>query len=100
SGRVDVAWTASPDATEYYVRRATTAGGPYTNVGIRVAGTSFSDTTAGDAVTYFYQVYAMNSISFDAGFSAEVVATMPAVAITSIALDTGRSSSDGITSDQ
>jgi autotransporter-associated beta strand protein len=99
STRVDLAWTASPGANAYYVKRATASGGPYTTIATRLAGTSYTDATVGAATAYYYQVSAMDHISYDEGVSAESAAIQPAVAVTAVTTDTGRSATDAITSD-
>jgi len=99
SGRVDLSWTASPGATQYYVKRATVSGGPYTSVAVRLSGTSFSDTNVGGSTTYYYRVSAMDDVSYDESVSDEAAAILPAVAITGITEDSGASNSDGVTND-
>ena len=59
TGRIDLLWSASAGATEYHVLRATTSGGPYTQVA-SVPGTSHSDTGLTGGVTYYYVVRAYN----------------------------------------
>jgi len=54
-------WSASVGATSYHVKRSTTTGGPYTQVGVTTT-TSFSDTGLTNGTIYFYVVSALNSI--------------------------------------
>jgi len=54
-------WSASAGATSYHVKRSTTTGGPYTQVGVTTT-TSFSDTGLTNGTIYFYVVSALNSI--------------------------------------
>jgi len=70
--QVSLAWSASSGATSYNVKRATTNGGPYTQV---AASTSTSDTDTGltDGTTYYYVVSALNAAGESAN-SAQVVA--------------------------
>lgn len=61
--QVVVNWTAPaglPAATGYIVSRATTSGGPYTQVAVQ-AGTSFTDTTVAFGTAYYYIVQATSS---------------------------------------
>ena len=66
-------WTASSGATSYHVKRGTTTGGPYTQVGAP-ATASFTDTTVSNGAQYFYVVSALNSAGESAN-SSEVTAT-------------------------
>ncbi len=72
NAQVALAWTATAGATSYVVSRATTPGGPYTQVGTPT-GTSYTDSTAANN-TYFYVVQAVNGAAVSAN-SAEVAAT-------------------------
>ncbi len=74
--QVVLSWTASLGATSYNVKRSTTNGGPYTNVGVPTAAT-FTNTGLTDGTTYFYVVSALNSAG-ESPNSAQVFAT-PAV---------------------
>jgi subtilisin-like proprotein convertase family protein len=58
--QINVAWTASAGATSYNILRATTSGGPYTQVGTS-ATTSFSDTGLTCNTTYYYVVQAVGA---------------------------------------
>ncbi len=68
AGQIELSWTPSAGATEYYVLRATAASGPFTAVGARIADTRFTD-VAPVAGADFYQVAAINDTSYDAGTS-------------------------------
>ena len=57
--QVGVSWTASARAISYHVKRATTNGGPYTQVGAPT-GTSFTDTGLTNGIPYYYVVSALN----------------------------------------
>jgi hypothetical protein len=57
---VNLAWSASPTATSYNVKRSTISGGPYTTVANGVAGTSYTDGTANVGTTYHYVVSGVN----------------------------------------
>ena len=65
-GQVDLSWTAAPRATLYRIKRSTTIGGPYAEIGTS-ATTAFSDTTASLGQLYHYVVSAENT----AGASAD-----------------------------
>ncbi len=71
-----VSWTASSGATSYKVFRATTSGGPYTQVGTS-STTSFADTGLTCNTSYFYVVTASNG-TCDSGNSAQGSATTSA----------------------
>ncbi len=58
STQINLSWTAVSGATSYNVYRATSTGGPYTNVG-SPTGTSFSDTGLSASTTYYYVVTAV-----------------------------------------
>jgi hypothetical protein len=81
--QVSLTWTASSGATSYHVKRATTNGGPYTQVG-EVTATSYADTGLTNGTNYFYVVSALNT-SGESGNSNEVSATpalpMPALPV-------------------
>ena len=81
--QVSLTWTASSGATSYHVKRATTHGGPYTQVG-EVTATSYADTGLTNGTNYFYVVSALNT-SGESGNSNEVSATpalpMPALPV-------------------
>ena len=71
--QVALSWNASTGATSYHVKRGTTKGGPYTQVGAP-AGTVYGDTGLTDSTTYYYVVTAVNSAG-ESGTSNEVSAT-------------------------
>jgi fibronectin type 3 domain-containing protein len=75
--QVILGWSASTAATSYKVRRATTTGGPYSNVAMPT-GTSFTDTAVTNGTKYFYVVAASNSAGTSAN-SVEVSATPAAL---------------------
>jgi fibronectin type 3 domain-containing protein len=73
NAQVALNWTASSDATGYYVKRSTATGGPYTQISTASA-TNFTDTGLTNGTKYFYVVSAYNSTGQSAN-SAEVSAT-------------------------
>ena len=74
--QIGLNWTAAPNATSYYVKRATVSGGPYTNIATVKTGTSYTDTglTAGSA--YYYVVSAVNP-DHESANSTEASAALP-----------------------
>jgi hypothetical protein len=73
NAQVSLSWNASSGATSYHVKRGTTSGGPYTQIGAP-ASTSYSDTTVTNGTPYYYVVSAVNS-SGESANSSEVSAT-------------------------
>ena len=73
NGWVSLAWTASPGAVAYHVRRASTSGGPYTLLA-NPALNSYWDTGLANWSTWYYVVSAVNSLG-ESAFSAEVSVT-------------------------
>ena len=65
---VTLTWTASTDATGYDVKRATSAGGPYTQLAQLAAPTSgYTDSSVTNGTTYYYVVSTLTA----AGSSAD-----------------------------
>jgi fibronectin type 3 domain-containing protein len=56
TAQVTISWTALNGSTRYYVSRATTSGGPYTDLSSYATGTTYNDTTATPGVIYYYKV--------------------------------------------
>ncbi|PWV97900.1 GH35 family endo-1,4-beta-xylanase [Paenibacillus cellulosilyticus] len=56
-----LSWTASTGATSYTIKRATTSGGPYTNVATGVTATSYTNTGLTNGTTYYYVISAVNA---------------------------------------
>src|SRR5208337_1158694 len=73
NAQVSLTWNASSGATSYYVKRSTTSGGPYTQIGTPTA-TNYTDTGLSNGTTYYYVVSAVNSAGESAN-SVEVSAT-------------------------
>ncbi|HUR46339.1 MAG TPA: fibronectin type III domain-containing protein, partial [Candidatus Saccharimonadales bacterium] len=82
NGRVTLYWNAALTATNYYIKRGTTSGGPFTTIATATAST-FSDNTVLNDNTYYYVVSAANA-SGEGSNSAEVGAT-PSAAPTGLA---------------
>jgi fibronectin type 3 domain-containing protein len=60
NAQVSLSWSASANATGYYVKRSTTSGGPYTQIA-GTGSTSFTDTGVTNGTKYFYVVSSYNS---------------------------------------
>ena len=73
NAQVSLSWSASTGATLYYVKRATTSGGPYAQIS-SPAVTTYTDTGLSNGTKYFYVVSAYNSVGQSAN-SAEASAT-------------------------
>src|SRR6185437_15289271 len=71
--QIVISWTAVSGATSYHVKRSTTTGGPYTQVGAPTSAT-YTDTGLNDGTKYFYVVSAVNTGGESAN-STEVSAT-------------------------
>ncbi len=60
NAQVSLSWSASSGATSYHVKRSTTSGGPYTQVGAPTSN-SYTDSSLTNGTTYYYVVSAANS---------------------------------------
>jgi fibronectin type 3 domain-containing protein len=92
---VTLTWTASSGATGYNVKRATSSGGPYTQLAAP-ASPGYSDSSVIDGTPYYYVVSALNPAG-ESGNSAEASATpkapsAPPAAPTNLAAAIGDSS--------
>lgn len=58
---VTLKWNASAGATNYTVKRGTSATGPFTVVSTGVTGTNYSQTVGANGATYYYVVSAANA---------------------------------------
>jgi fibronectin type 3 domain-containing protein len=83
NAQASLTWSASPGAASYRVKRATTSGGPYTQVATPTA-TSYSDTPLTNGTTYYYVVSALNSAgeSADSAPASAIPAIPPTAAVT------------------
>ena len=84
NGQVTLSWTGSSGATSYNVYRGTTSG-QEALLHSGVSGTSYTDSTAANGTTYFYEVTAVNSVG-ESGKSNEVSAKPTATAFTQVNL--------------
>jgi len=62
AGLVRLDWDFSPLAGSYTVKRAATAGGPYTTIASGLTGTEYRDSGLTDGTPYYYQVSAVNAM--------------------------------------
>jgi glucuronoarabinoxylan endo-1,4-beta-xylanase len=77
--RVTLTWNAASGATAYNVKRALTAGGPYTNLATPALN-SYTDTTVTNSTTYYYVVSATQA-GVESKNSAEISATPVAATV-------------------
>ncbi|MDW2799910.1 Ig-like domain-containing protein [Clostridium boliviensis] len=61
NSKVDLTWDAVNKATSYTVKRAITAGGPYTAIATDITDTSYTDTAVTNGTTYYYIITAINN---------------------------------------
>jgi Glycoside hydrolase family 44 len=66
--QVSLTWNASSGATSYNVKRATTSGGPYTQVA-NATSTNETDASLTNGTTYYYVVSAVNAAGESANSS-------------------------------
>jgi len=79
NAQVTLAWTASTGATGYNVKRATTDGGPYTQLAAPTSP-AYTDSSVTNGTTYFYVVSALNTAGESAN-SAQASATPQAAVV-------------------
>jgi fibronectin type 3 domain-containing protein len=79
---VTLVWTVSTTATGYNVKRATTSGGPYTQLATATT-TTYTDSSVTNGVTYYYVISAFNAGGESAN-SAEASA-IPAIPVVPLA---------------
>jgi hypothetical protein len=92
SSSASLQWTASTDATGYNVKRATTSGGPYSQIAAPTSP-AYTDSSVTNGTTYFYVVSALNSVG-ESGNSTQVSAT-PAASVAMPAQPSGLTASAG-----
>jgi hypothetical protein len=56
NAQIKLSWNSSVAATNYHVKRATAAVGPFTNILTTTAATNYTDTAVTNGPTYFYVV--------------------------------------------
>ncbi len=79
SSKVFLSWDATPGATGYNVKRATTSGGPYTTVA-STSDNNYTDTSVANCSSYYYVVAATNSVGTSTN-SSEQAASLGAYAL-------------------
>ncbi len=97
-GQVDLTWAANGegDLDGYNVHRATTAGGPYTQLnGTPVASPAYTDTAVTNGTTYYYVVSAVDTSGNESGTSGEASATPSAGDVTPPSAPTGLAATGG-----
>lgn len=90
SAVVSLQWTASPGISDYVLKRAKFAGGPWVVIGT-VQGTSFNDVDATNGHTYYYSVCAVTAAGEQSASSNVVSATVIPAAPTNLTATAGRS---------
>ncbi len=58
--QIKLSWDAVSGASNYTVKKSTTAGGPYTVINDSVTNTSFTDSEVSNGIAYYYIVTAIN----------------------------------------
>jgi PKD repeat protein len=82
-GQVSLTWNASIGATDYAVKRAASAGGPFATIASGLTSTSYVDANAVGGVTYYYVVTAKNGY----GESADSIGASVASQLGSVIID-------------
>lgn len=86
NAQVSLTWTASAGATSYHVKRSTTDGGGYTQIGAPTI-TSFADSGLTNGTTYYYVVSALNVAGESASSSQASATPVNATADVTITVD-------------
>lgn len=81
SEQVALHWNAIPNASQYVVKRAISATGPYQTVAT-VTQLGYTDNDVDNNKTYYYTISGQNT--FGAGIASSVVKAMPALYITDL----------------
>jgi regulation of enolase protein 1 (concanavalin A-like superfamily) len=89
NGNMTLRWNTGSGATAYRVKRATTAGGPYTTIVQSTPGTAYIDTGLTNGTTYYYVVSSLAN-SVESENSGEVSGT-PTSSATLVSRATGGS---------
>jgi subtilisin family serine protease len=77
--QIKLTWVAGANATQYRIKRGTSAGGPYTTIASSVRGVQYTDTGLTNGTTYYYVISAGNVLG-ESGLSNEASATPQAPA--------------------
>jgi hypothetical protein len=75
NAQVALTWIAPLAATSYDVERSSSNGGPYSSIKAGVMATNYTDKTATNGTTYYYDVYAVNSAGTTSAQPAQASAT-------------------------
>jgi hypothetical protein len=95
NAQASLTWSTSSGATSYRVKRATTSGGPYSQVGTPTAA-SYADSSLVNGTTYYYVVAALNSAGESANsVQASALPVAPTAAVTAPAAPTGLAAAAG-----
>jgi hypothetical protein len=62
NNRIDLSWSASPNAHHYQVERASNLGSTFTVLNSNVSGTTFSDNSVSSVNAYLYRVKAADAV--------------------------------------
>jgi len=71
TGSVNLTWSVADGASTYKIKRATTSGGPYTEIGT-VSTASYLDNTVTDGTAYYYVITSKGS-TLESAISSEVL---------------------------
>lgn len=74
AAQIPLTWNASVGATNYYLKRAPTNGGPYAFLA-SLAGTNYADAAASNGVTYYYVVSALDQFG-ESSNSSQIAAAL------------------------
>ncbi|OAI52842.1 hypothetical protein AYO44_16410 [Planctomycetaceae bacterium SCGC AG-212-F19] len=88
TAQVSLSWTGASGATSYKVYRGTTSGGETLLASPGGTGTTYTDTTATNGITYFYKVAAVNA-GGTSPLSNEASGTPQAAGTLVLAIDAG-----------
>jgi fibronectin type 3 domain-containing protein len=80
SGQIQLTWNAVSGATNYYLKRATSDGGPYAIIA-EAPAPAWSDLIVANSVTYYYVVSAVNAAGQSGNSSQIAVVITPALTL-------------------
>jgi hypothetical protein len=91
--QVSLTWSASSGASGYHVKRATTSGGPYSQLSTATSS-SYTDATVSNGTTYYYVVAAVNSAGESANSAQVSVTPDPIIATPPVPLGLAATAGD------
>ncbi len=94
NGQISLSWNASPNATSYYLKRATVRGGPYTTIRTNTT-TSYVNTGLINGTNYYYVVSALNA--YGQGANSDELSATPRATL--FAINAGGAASSPFTAD-